>query len=219
MKTSDEAKKLDIQKSSVVFALDMHKVLIKPDIKAMFKMLLVRKYVFLIFFDLRIWYHIIKDGSISEKVVDILDKKYRDKGVHKEFLIKVLNCQHLNISTIEVFQRLKDRGYNVYLTSNIWQELFQDLMQKFPIFKSLFNGYYIPSKENNYVKKPDKRYYEGFKIYLAQKGNGNKKIIFVDNDIRNIKAAKHTGFITIMYTGTKALIKDLHRLGFMFNKS
>src|SRR5580692_6916651 len=105
---SENRKKIGIQTNSVLFALDLHKVLVKPDFKTMLKLLLTRKYLFLSFFDFHIWYHIIKNGALPEKIIDALVKKYHSKGLHKEFLIKVINSQCLIMPTIEVFQKLKD---------------------------------------------------------------------------------------------------------------
>lgn len=200
--------------SSVLFAVDLHKVLIMPDYKSMLALLSTHKYLFLSLFDPRVWYHIIKEGAIPEKIIDAIHKRYHTKGIHKDFLITILNCQHLNVPTVEVFQKLKAQGYEIYLASNIWPDLFQDLMQKFPTLKNLFNGCYIPSKENNYIEKPDHRYFENFKTYLATQAHRRKDIIFVDNSRANIRAAQHERFITILYKDTATLIKNLKQLDF-----
>lgn len=204
-----------IDSDSVVFAIDLHKVLVRPNIKEIVRMMLFHKYLFLALFNAQVWYKILKDGALSQEKVDHIVQKYASKGITKELLIQLLNCQIKNNSTIHVFQMLHDKGYALYLASDIWQDLFFAVQKKFSFVTTLFKGYYTPNEQNGYYEKPDRRYYEHLKKYIAQKGDGDKKIIFVDNNRENVKAAQKEGLIAIQYKNAGSLIKDLKSLGFL----
>ncbi len=79
---------------------------------------------------------------------------------------------------------------------------------------SLFKGCYIPGEQNGYSEKPHKEYYQALNYYIAEHGDANKKVIFIDNNVQNIKAAAQEGFIAIQYTNEGALAKELKQLGF-----
>jgi FMN phosphatase YigB (HAD superfamily) len=205
----------NVSPDSVVFAFDLHNVVVKPDIIQMLKVAFreLHKISFFTLINPRVWYNIIKYGAVPEQLVDRLGRKYNDDGFTKEFLIKVINNQVLDKQMFDLIKALKEKGYSVFLASNIWKSMLEDLLKQIPDLNDIFDGYFIPSKENNHIQKPNIKYYQEFKKYLIDHDLHNRQIIFIDNEEENLKTAKKEGFYTIKFTGIAPLIKRLNLLG------
>lgn len=201
---------------NTVIAFDLHKVLMKQDFFKITMRLLKRnmRAGFLFFSprfaaDLR---SCIKEGLIVEKVFEKMGSKYKQiKGV-KQDLIEILNDQPLFDDSVAVLLELKQLGYKVFLLSNIAHDTFVELEKKRPEFISLFDGYYIPSPDNNYIRKPNPAFYIEFRKYLINQGHGNKKIIFIDDREKNIMGAGDM-LHGILFRSARKLRKTLRKLG------
>jgi FMN phosphatase YigB (HAD superfamily) len=201
---------------NTIIAFDLHKVLMEQNFfKITIKLLKRNPKAGFLFFsrrftnDLRIC---IKEGLIVEKIFEKMGKQYRQIRTIKQDLIEILNAEPLFNDSMAIVLELKQLGYKVFLLSNIAQDTFEDLEKKRPDFVALFDGYYIPSVANNYIRKPNPAFYAKFKEYLIQSGCGDKKIIFVDDRERNIKAAG-ADVCGIIYRSANALRKTLRNLG------
>ncbi len=207
--------KINPSTENIVFAFDIHKVVMRPDISKMVKLAFSKlKWGILpIFFEPILWYYIFSEGASPERVINKIAQKYKNKGVTKEFLIKFLNSQIVDQSMINLILKLKKDGYKVYAASNIWSELLDDLKKEKPIFNDLFDGIYHPTKGNPY-EKPEKHYYQNLKKYLKDHGEQSKKIIFIDDRYENVSAAIEEGLIGIRFKNSSNLVKNLNSLGF-----
>lgn len=210
--------KLNPDPSTTLFAVDLNKVLVKPDLKRMiwFALKHLKLSSFNLFFSYDFWYYILKNGAVPEKIIDKLHNKHSVKGITKSFLIKLTNIQILNTNLIFILETIKSNHYKLYIASNLWPEAFIDLRNKFPELKTIFDGYYIPTAKNNYIEKPDKLYFDDFKNHLSSQGQANKQVIFIDDKKENVVAAREQGFIGIEYKNINDLIKRLVHLGFKF---
>lgn len=96
-------------------------------------------------------------------------------------------------------------GEKIVMTNNPSQ--FAELILKSLGIRDLFSGI-IGMKELNYIQKPNTRAFEILQIFLK---NG-KKVIFIDDELDNIKIAKQIGCKTILvgkqHLGQK--ISDFH---------
>lgn len=209
---------MNISTDNVLFAFDIHKVIVRPDYKKILITLLLKpkKEYFMILFSIDFWRHLIQDGAVPESIIDKLSINPDPSHNLKQILINLISNQLLNQDTMDLLRILKKRGYKLYILSNIWGPLLINLEKKFPELKTLFDGHYIPSAENNYIEKPYKLFFDGFKEYLQQQGQESKEIIFIDDKARNINAAQKDGYIGIKFENTKKLILQLKDLGFNF---
>lgn len=201
---------------AVVFAVDLHDVLVKPHVPEIISLIWAQPAEsFLVLFDPRFWYDVIAHGHIQEKLINHIDKNYKDKGISKQFLIETINTQILHTPVIEFFTKLKQEGYKIYLASNIWPELYDDLLKKLPELQNLFDGHYIPSQNNNYAEKPSPAYFFGLKKYIDQQEQSPKQIIFIDDTNQNIWQATKAGLISFIFTDAHTLKRELNRLGLL----
>lgn len=205
--------------ANTVFAFDFHDVLASTDYNEIFKTF------FKEFSSSDFWYmirtkeirktlkNISKHIITAEKGIDNLAKKYPRMAKLKQPFLKLMNCQKLNHYMLDIVKQIKESGYRVYLLSNIGIETLKDLYKKYPELEKFFDGFYVPSPENNYSQKPSPDFFCQFKQYLIKIGDKQRNIIFVDDDLKNIKTATAHGFKALAFKSKRLLEKDLKRLG------
>ena len=217
---------VDINKATIaykpentVFAFDLHKVLVSTDFNELIKTISQE------FSSSDVWYMIrtkeirrtlksISKGKITaEKALDDLAKKYPRMAKLKQPFLKLMNCQKINHGILDIVKQIKESGYRVYLLSNIGIQTLKEFYKKHPELEKLFDGFYVPSPENNYTKKPNPDFFCQFKDYLVKIGDKQKNIIFVDDDLKNIKTAKQHGFKALVFNSKRLLERDLKKLG------
>jgi len=114
---------------------------------------------------------------------------------------------------INLLRALKKQGFKIFLLSNLGENALHDFKQRFPYFEGLFDGFYSPCKKNDYICKPNQKFYEGFKSYLHSLGYRNKQIVFIDDLEKNIVAASNSGIGGIQFIGYPNLCDTLNKLG------
>lgn len=118
--------------------------------------------------------------------------------------------KRLKKDTVQLYQKLHARGFNIYCATNIGSIFFQDLQQK---FSAIFNNHFIKHgitvdyANSDIILKPDPRYFEKLKIKLNP--NGDKHIIFIDDTLQNITAARKAGLIAIHFQNITQLQREL----------
>jgi len=201
---------------NTIIAFDLHKVLMEQNFfKITLRILKRNPRVGFLFFSRRFTNDLracIKEGLIVEKIFEKMGQKYRQIKTIKQDLIDILNDEPLFNDSMAIVLELKQLGYKVFLLSNIAQDTFEDLEKKRPDFVALFDGYYIPSVANNYIRKPNPAFYTKFKEYLTERGQGDKKIVFVDDREKNIVAAGRD-VRGIVYRSARSLRKTLRSFG------
>lgn len=128
-----------------------------------------------------------------------LHKKLKTKNKNYNFL----SYFQLNTELFDYLEKLKDRCDLYIFTSGSIQnapEIAGDLKKR---FKEIY------SAEQLGLNKKDPQAYE----YLAKVlGLYSKEILFIDDSIGNIEAAKKAGLKTILYTSNASLISELEKL-------
>ena len=192
---------------NTVYAFDMHKVFMEQNWSTLVTSLLCTYHVKSIsLLDLK------NRHRVGEKHFELMEKKHPIlKGISKHFEHFLLN-QPFMVDTIEIIKNLKQKGYKVYVLSNCAQETYDKLQVKYPAVFNLFDGEYLPSKNNNYNAKPHSSFYREFKSYLAKKGHSSQQIVFVDDKQKNILAAEKENIIGLHFTGAKKLKTDIAKL-------
>lgn len=115
-------------------------------------------------------------------------------------------------STVMIIEKLSQQGYKHYICSNIGKVIFERCVQKFPHLFSFFDGYIIPfqsSKNNKIIKKP---HAEFFLAFLNTYHFEPEQIIFIDDKLPNIEAARALGMHGIQCKSPQDLILTLEEL-------
>lgn len=202
-----------ISPETAIFAFDLHEVMLMPNIPGMIKtfcyQLPIKSFFFLLTHP-QTWYHLWKSNTVFEKALIDLAHYYPQTAPLLPLVRTITNCQCPTKESIALVQQLRAHGYKVYLLSNIEHDTLQELYKKLPFIDEIFDGKFTPAPTNNWSAKPHRLFYEHFHDYLAAQGQGDKKVIFVDNSRVNIKGAEAVGMYGILFTSPIALQTLLH---------
>jgi 2-haloacid dehalogenase len=104
--------------------------------------------------------------------------------------------------TVSILKKLKAK-YKIYGLTNWSAETFKIAWEKFPFFKE-FDGIVVSGQEK--ILKPDKRiYYRLLDRYNLKVEN----IIYIDDNIDNIRAAEEIGMVSILFENARKLDNEL----------
>lgn len=110
--------------------------------------------------------------------------------------------------TVEVFKALKEKGdYKLYALTNWSGELFPIALQKYH-FLHWFDGRVVSGDEK--MRKPFPEFYE---LILNRYSLQPANTLFIDDNLRNIKAAEQLGIQTIHYASAEQLRDELRECG------
>lgn len=185
----------------MVFAFDLHNVILLPDRKKMLNLFWQARHQFgwKIFFNPYVLYNvylILKNKGLAEPLFEKAARRHPLLGKLKPLFIDMIDCQIINQDVIDVIKSLKKQGFRVYLATNLWTAILPDLKKLFPDVLSLFDALYFPSDENGNVFKPHPEFYTDF---MRKFGVSPDQIVFIDDDRANIKAAYEVGWRCILY--------------------
>jgi 2-haloacid dehalogenase len=109
--------------------------------------------------------------------------------------------------TVEVFRDLKENtDYKLYALTNWSAELFPIALEKYD-FLHWFDGRVVSGEEK--MRKPFREFYE---LTLERFNLVPEETLFIDDNLRNVKAAEELGINTIHFTGAGALREQLSAL-------
>lgn len=112
--------------------------------------------------------------------------------------------------TVEIFRRLKESGrYKIYALTN-WQTGLFDIALVRYAFLHWFDGRVVSGEEK--IRKPDPAFYQRL---LDRYNVKSSEALFIDDNLRNIKAAEAMGIRSIHFTGPAALELSLIELGIL----
>jgi len=109
--------------------------------------------------------------------------------------------------TVELLSELKASGMPCYALSNMEPDAFAVRRTRFP-FMQWFDGHVISGLEG--VAKPDRRIFE---ILLNRHGLRPQATAFVDDQPRNVDAARELGIVGLHFSSAAQLRRDLQALG------
>ena len=133
-----------------------------------------------------------KDDSDYEKIKYILSKE----NLHLSYPLMKENFDYIS--------KLKDKGYNLYILSNIARESYEYVKSTIDIDK-IFNGGVYSYQEK--LIKPDKKIYE----LIINKYNLNKdETIFFDDKQKNVDVACESGIKGILFKTIEDIEKNLN---------
>ena len=142
-------------------------------------------------------------GNISnEEAAEVINKRnnYKYAELTETFLENWYKKQPINRDVVELAKRLKTKGYNLYVLSNMANPTYNYI--KSDEFFSLCTGIVISAHEH--VKKPNDKVYE---ILLERYGLKAEECVFIDDDDsgRNYETANRIGI-----KGRRVIPNDLN---------
>jgi 2-haloacid dehalogenase len=112
--------------------------------------------------------------------------------------------------TVEIFRQLKDKkSFGIYALTNWSAETFPRALEIFD-FLHWFDGRIVSGEEK--TRKPFKEIYD---LTLARFNLVANETLFIDDNLRNIKAADELGILTHHFLSAEGLEIELKRLGLL----
>ena len=115
--------------------------------------------------------------------------------------------------TVDIMQELSDLGYVHHLGSNIGQTVFEDCNEKFSSIFEMFKETTIPFEiegSSRIIKKPHPDF---FITHIKKHNLQPHQLIFIDDKLANVQAAKAVGMHGIHFKNPYDLRKQLNGLG------
>ena len=110
--------------------------------------------------------------------------------------------------TVEIFRQLKaSEKYKIYALTNWSAETFPIAVERFD-FLSWFDGIVVSGEEKN--RKPFPDFYQ---LLLDRYEVEARAALFIDDNLRNVEAARKIGMHTIHYLSPEQLKEELHQKG------
>jgi len=211
----------DVSPDAVVFAFDLHQVLVQPNHLNMARLLLsqdgrnfalavLRPHILLSAIRIcgHFFYHNLtqKKGIVVEELFFRLADKHPEISVHLKFFTIIANCFDVDPGAITILKKLKSKGYTLFLLSNIGSRFFEDMKKQHPFLAENFDECYCSTHKDGYLKKPNLGYYDIFvsrycsvtseerKDESSPGTNSHKLIVFIDDKIANLQAALDSQF-------------------------
>ena len=121
------------------------------------------------------------------------EKFWRQAGVDPALEDEYLALHRLSVDLVEFLEEATAKGFEIWCLSNDVAEWSQKLRRKFDLEK-YFRGFVISGDEG--VRKPDAAIYQRLQDAAGCRANN---IIFVDDRLRNIKAAAQLGMQCVLF--------------------
>ncbi len=124
--------------------------------------------------------------TIDETAASVAEYRKCSVGEAKENMLYAISLQEEVEPTVSLIKELKERGYKLYVLSNMSKE-YIEFLRKLSVFE--YFDYEVVSCEVH-LGKPDKRVYQ----YLLDKCNLNaEETIFIDDRHDNVEVAAELG--------------------------
>jgi len=109
--------------------------------------------------------------------------------------------------TVQILGEVRAAGVPCYALSNMEPDAFAVRCARFP-FMGWFDAHVISGLEG--VAKPDRRIFE---ILLRRHGLRPEATVFIDDQARNVEAARELGLLALPFSSAARLRQDLRGLG------
>jgi 2-haloacid dehalogenase len=111
--------------------------------------------------------------------------------------------------TVDLFKEIKNRGFRTYALTNWSEETFAIALNRFDFLK-WFDGIVVSGTE-----KTTKPFPEIYKILFDRYNVVPNKAVFIDDNLRNIKAAEKLGLKVIHFEDSQRLKKELEKFNIL----
>lgn len=204
----------DFLPSETIIAFDLHSVIFFPDWKEIASLLWRSDCKLRLLknaFNVRLMaasFYLLLHNPTDEEFFAIFRKRCPEL---LQFMTNLMNAHKPGQECVALLHTLRDSGYRLDIISNIGPSRFAALQEKYSAIINLFQFSKINSgNADALVKKPDPLF---FAEYLRDAGVDGKRIIFVDDNKRNIASAASLGIKSIHFKSARRLKADLEKLG------
>ena len=158
-------------------------------------------------FNDNLWHEFDLANMTRDEIVGQYLKNYPDYAEVMQWFMTHGELMHVKREDVwEKAQKLKEKGYGIYILSNYSQELFEKHTKDAP-FISLADGVVVSYQIH--ITKPDEKIYR----YLLDKYNLKaEECIFFDDSEENTEAARKLGIEAITVTSKEFLLDELDKL-------
>lgn len=112
--------------------------------------------------------------------------------------------------TVEILRQLKnEQKYKLYALTNWSAELFPIALKRYD-FLHWFDGRVVSGEEK--TRKPFREFYD---VMINRFGLIPEQTLFIDDNFRNVEAAKQIGFKTVAFVSPPQLKEELHQSGIL----
>jgi len=202
-------------KKNVIITFDLHEVIFTFDLKKVARILWNFDHKWAIFttlFRLPLVFTLLKmvwKDATDEEFYQVFEKR---RPILLPLVIEMTNAQKVIPGMEQLIQELHAQGYQLHILSNIGPRRFKQLSLDFPQIINCFDEVKIVQAESNPLKKPDTKF---FKHYLSELVNDDQHVVFIDDNRKNIKAARSLGIHAIQFKSTQQLLKQLKSIGIL----
>jgi FMN phosphatase YigB (HAD superfamily) len=149
-----------------------------------------------------------KKQMVSEELINAAKSANNDAFV--ELTIEACSSYSPIKKTVAIMNELSDLGYIHHLGSNIGKTAFDDCLNKFPTIFSFFKEFTIPfeSEELTIIKKPHPDF---FHSHTKKHSLQPEHIIFIDDKLSNVQAARSVGMHAIHFKNARQLRQELKK--------
>lgn len=142
--------------------------------------------------------------AIAQRVALFPEWK-KEIEMYYEQWIKMVNPEPIPGMT-EYVRELKERGYKTYGLTNWNKDTFALVRHKFEVF-DILDGMVVSGEEG--IKKPNPAF---FRILLERFGLKAEESVFIDDNEKNVEAARALGMSALVFTKKEDLVGPLESL-------
>lgn len=204
---------MTLNPANTIITFDIHGVLFKPDYKKILSLLWHNKKVVIVgcyLLNPKFTYNLLRlmyKRAVPEEYFITFTHTYPSLEQFKPLAIELSNAQYPVGNMVSLAHTLKAKGYSLHIMSNIGTLIFNDLAQKHPDIFNLFDMIHVPSEHTGFITKRDPG---AFAHYLAVANTGDKKIVLIDDNKKNVARSANVGIIGIYFKNSQQLMRDLH---------
>ena len=158
-------------------------------------------------FNDNLWHEFDLANMTHDEIVGQYLKNYPEYSEVMQWFMTHGELMHVKREDVwEKAQKLKEKGYGIYILSNYSQELFEKHTKDAP-FISLADGAVVSYQIH--ITKPDEKIY----LYLLDKYNLKaEECLFFDDREENTEAARKLGIEAVTVTSREFLLDELDKL-------
>lgn len=197
-----------------VFVFDIDGVILKPDLKKICKVVWNSpklELIKLIFYP-HLLYKIYK--ARGNETIDEVLNDIRQTSSHLKPAIEIiakLNCSKKEITEIcLLIKKLKKLGYKLLILSNESNIDIECLIKENSILE-LFDGMFLTTSTDDYLKKPNAKFFEKFLLWAGNRNINPRNLIFIDDRFKNVIIANKEGIPSIVFTNINELNQILFK--------
>ena len=134
-----------------------------------------------------------------------------------EFTIQIANAQTPIKGMPELVKTLHDKGYTLMIASDIGDEVYELLKQRYPFFNYFSHVQGVDYSEPDPILKKDPAFFANFD---EKHNKQKKKLILIDDSENKIESAQQTPAFknAIQFAGFKPLVNRLYEMGVLTNE-